>query len=370
MFAGAVALSGWLWGRQVGLPNGVGEVNADRYDVVGPVDGTLVPLPGKPLQLFDMVRTGQVVARLDDSTALASLTNLRGELARLRVVLATAEADKRERLAARQSNDLTAVRQLAIDAERLRLRILELQTLVEADKIEVARLTELYEASRTLYEQGLESRLVLVDYEMQREAARKHIEGNEKAIAEAEAQKTVCLRRQKEYEDKLKQNEAPQLADVTAVLEPIRGAIGNQEAGILQLQQQIRGIEIQSPISGTVCAIYRLPGQAVRAGDPIMTIAAAQGQYILSYVREGQRIRPAVGMEVAVQVRAIPRDSGWARVDRVGPQVELVPPHQLRDPKVPEWGLPVRITLPPELPLKPGELVDVAFNRMPEDAVR
>ena len=41
--------------------------------------------------------------------------------------------------------------------------------------------------------------------------------------------------------------------------------------------------------------------------------------------------------------------------------MEPVPPHQLADPKVPEWGLPVLIDLPTGANLRPGELVDVTF---------
>jgi hypothetical protein len=46
--------------------------------------------------------------------------------------------------------------------------------------------------------------------------------------------------------------------------------------------------------------------------------------------------------------------------------VEPVPAHQLRDPKVLEWGVPVRITVPAGLTLKPGELLDVAFSPVAE----
>jgi multidrug resistance efflux pump len=370
VFAAAVVLTGWLWGRHIGLPNATGEVDAERYDLVGPVDGTLVPLPGKPLAVYDAVDAGQVVARLDDSAAMGALATLRGELERLRISLTSAEADKRERMASRQTGDLTALRQLAVDGERLRLQVLELQTLVEADKVEVARLTEMYEASRVLYEQGLESRLVLLDYEMGREAARKRIEGNQKAIEEAEAQKVACVARHKDYENRLKENQTPELADLAMVLDPIRTAVANQEARVLELQHVIQALEIRTPIQGTICAIYRLPGQAVRAGDPILAIAANQGRFIVSYIRETQRIRPVIGMSVSVQVRTIPRDAAWTLVERVGPQVEPVPPHHLRDPKVPEWGLPVRIPVPSGLTLKPGELVDIAFNRVPDDSVR
>jgi multidrug resistance efflux pump len=370
VFAAAVFMAGWLWSRHIGLPNAIGEVEAERYDLVGPMDGTLVPLPGKPLAIYDPVDAGQVIARLDDSAALGDLAALRGDLERLRISLTSAEADKRERMASRQTGDLTALRQLAVDGERLRLQALELQTLVEADKVEVARLTEMYEASRVLYEQGLESRLVLLDFEMRRETARKRIEGNQKAIEEAEAQKVTCAARHKDYENRLKENQTPELADLALVLAPIRTAIANQETRVLELHRAIQALEIRSPINGTVSVIYVLPGQIVRAGTPILAVAANQGRYIVSYIRETQRIRPVAGMNVSVQVRTIPRDAAWTLVERVGPQIASVPQHHLRDPKVPEWGLPVRIPVPSALKVKPGELVDVAFNRVPDDSVR
>ena len=59
------------------------------------------------------------------------------------------------------------------------------------------------------------------------------------------------------------------------------------------------------------------------------------------------------------------------RVDAFGlnDSVTLVPGyfentlHQLADPNVPQWGLPVMISMPPELDVRPGELIDVTFRR-------
>jgi hypothetical protein len=49
-------------------------------------------------------------------------------------------------------------------------------------------------------------------------------------------------------------------------------------------------------------------------------------------------------------------------VERVGPQIEEIPPHLCRDAKVPEWGLPVRIALPEPFSGRPGELFEVTFK--------
>ena len=68
-------------------------------------------------------------------------------------------------------------------------------------------------------------------------------------------------------------------------------------------------------------------------------------------------------MPVDVVVRSTPRKKVRTWVEHVGAQVEPVPPHQLHDPRVLEWGLPVRIAIPPGLSLRPGELVVVTFRR-------
>ena len=51
-----------------------------------------------------------------------------------------------------------------------------------------------------------------------------------------------------------------------------------------------------------------------------------------------------------------------AEVKQVGPRVEAIPTQQLRDPKTPEWGIPVTIAIPREVKFRPGELVEVRFR--------
>ena len=363
MFAVAVLLTGYLWSRQLGLPNAVGEAVAVRVDAVSPLDGTLAAVPGKPLELFDVVQAGQVIVRLDDHAAVATLARMQAGLARLRIDLETAAIGMIDRQAALQQGDSREARALAIDIERLRLVIVEHEGLVETDRALLARLNEKYDAVKPLVDRGVEPRLTLVDIELQRDVVQKRIEGMTNALAEARAQKAAC-------EGRLGKFSPVEVADLQKMLAPVREAIAAEETRLQDVRRQIESMEIRAPISGTVMAVFARPGQTVAAGATILTLASGDSQCIVSYVRENQQIHPAVGMGVAVHVRAIPRDSGWARVERIGPQVEPIPPHQLRDPRVPEWGLPVRITMPPGLKLRPGELVDVAFNRTLEDGVR
>ena len=360
IFAGSVVLTAWLWGRHITLPNAVGEVSAVRVNAVSPIDGMLVERSEKPVELFDAVQAGEVLIRMDDRPAMASLATLQGDLARLGKDVEATGASLAEQRSIRVRDDMAEARRLTLDIERLRLDVLDRKALIETDQIELSRLNEKYQAIKALFDRGVESRLILVDVELQRDVVRQRIEGNQKCLEEAVAQKQACAERLAKYT-------GTELADLQTLLSPLRAAIATQEARIRELRLQVQLLEIRSPISGTVAAIYCYPGQSVRIGTPVMLIAATQGQYILSYIRQDQRIRPAVGMSVDVRARILPRSTVRARIERVGPQIEPVPQHQLRDPKIPEWGQPVQIAMPKGLDLRPGELVDLAFTPPPPE---
>lgn len=120
-------------------------------------------------------------------------------------------------------------------------------------------------------------------------------------------------------------------------------------------------VDITAPLSGQVVALHRKPGDAVKAGQLLVSIAAERGRFITTYVRSEQRVQPEPGMAVDVRLKSDPSKTYRTTVERVGPQYEQVPPAQLRDRKAEEWGLPVIIAAPPEAALKPGELVYIAW---------
>jgi HlyD family secretion protein len=137
--------------------------------------------------------------------------------------------------------------------------------------------------------------------------------------------------------------------------------VNSYQAKISELEQKVLAQDIKAPISGTIISIHRLPGQAVTAGQAIMTIASEKGDYIVTYVRQSQVIQPTPGMTVNVHLRSAPRTIR-SHVTSIGPQVEKVPPEHLRDPRMLEWGLPVHVAIPPDTKLRPGELVDLFFR--------
>jgi len=354
-FAACLAAVLWLWERQGQQPNGVGEVEAIRVDVPVRIDGLLAPVSRSPWKLFDTVRANEMIARLDDRPLEAKLASFRAELARLgknleaeqvRVVLA--EAD-------RGATHLREAARLAWQVEQDRLSVLDRRAGIEADRVVLQRRDARVNFLTPLHQRGAVSDVEISDERLLRDEIRKRLTENEKALKDAEQKYQAAAER-------LKQLPPLVLAEVKQLLAPVEAAVAVQEANIRQIEVERDWIEVRAPIAGTIVAIHRHPGQNVRAGDPIVTVAAEQGRCIVGYVPQENRFRPEVGMAVEVRPRlpgSLPREGV---VDRVGPQVELIPVHQRRSPQVMEWGQPVRIILPEGLDARPGELVDVNFE--------
>ncbi|NLS94455.1 MAG: HlyD family efflux transporter periplasmic adaptor subunit [Planctomycetaceae bacterium] len=354
-FVVCVFLAGWLWQRQGLLPNSVGEVEAVRIDVAAGADGIIVPLPRGQWTLFDRVEANDVLVRLDDRAVRAEVATLKAELIRLRGDLAAAAEQIELDEAQRQHDHRRESRRLIWQTEQQRLDVLDRRAAIEADRIEEIRLNEQLTLLEPLQSQEAVSNMEITDLRLQRDEVRKRIEENERGLTESQTQLDRSLASLQEY---------PQLrtAQAAKLLKPLEAAIAVGERQLDELQVQIDGLVIRAPISGTICEIHSWPGQSLRAGDPVVTLAADQGRYIVSYVRQEQRVRPTVGMAVWVRVHGAGGSLVRSVVERVGPQVELVPVHLQRDPKVEEWGQPVCIRPPANLELCPGQLIDIRFD--------
>lgn len=355
-FSVCAVLTLFLWERQTRLPNAIGQIEAIRVDVVAVADGLLAPPAGGEWMLFDEVTAGQRIARLDDRPAQAELQALRAELARLDKELDAAEARGTVDRADRRDDHLRERTRLAWQVERHRLEALDRRAQIEVDRIRLRQHDVWLESIRPGVGRRVATDIERLEEELQRAAVAKRIEENTASLKEVERHVASAEQRLRDY---------PPLesVDVTALLGPIRASIAGGESRIRQLEVEIALLTIHAPIDGRICAIHRRVGQHVRPGDPIVTIAAQFGRHIVSYVRQPQRLQPVVGMPVDVRLRLHGSRSMATVVQRVGPQVELIPPRQCRDPREPEWGLPVTIALPPPFQFEPpGELIDVTFK--------
>jgi multidrug resistance efflux pump len=148
-----------------------------------------------------------------------------------------------------------------------------------------------------------------------------------------------------------------------AANDSLQSIISSKEQDLAELDVRLEGLQLRAPISGTVTQVHLRPGQAVQPGATIMEISSDTGAAVVAYLRaEQQQLQPAKGMPVEVRLNRRPVQIFRGQVETVGGQVESVPTRQLRDPRVPEWGLPVRVSVPPGVDLKPGEVVTLDFK--------
>jgi multidrug resistance efflux pump len=353
-FIGSAVLLTWLWQEQGAQPGGVGEVEAVRVDVVARVDGTLLSLSQPLTTLFQRVHAGQVVARLDDRSIQTKLETLRAEVVRLRKTLDVEQSQIELSEADRHETHLRDVARLAWECEQCRLNSLDRQALIEADRVVQKRHEARLAFLTPLHERGMVTDVEFSDDQLLLEEVCARIAANTTILEENQQQQQTTVERLTTFPPLA-------LAEVNTLLSSVQAAIAVEESKIREVQMEMENLESRAPFEGTVVAVHRYPGQSVRAGDPILTIASEQARYVVSYVAQDRSVIPSVGVGVVVRARRAGSQPRESVVESIGPQVEMVPIHQRRNPQVAEWGLPVRVLLPEGLQVLPGELIDVTF---------
>jgi multidrug resistance efflux pump len=364
-FVVSLCLVAVLWRHQESLSDTIGRVEAARANVAPAVDGQLVPLDESAdggWQVFDPVERGQVVARLNDKPLRALLEALHNDTAALRAQLQSTETEAAMDRANLQYEHLRGSSDLLWQAQRCRLDALDRRATLEEDRLELSRVTSRLEVMRKARLSGMVTEAEVADVQSERDRLAKLIDAHTAALRQAEEDGAAAMQRWKAFP-------APENPDLVKLLAPIRSSIAAAEAHADEVSAKIEMLEIRSPIKGRISAVYYHPGQAVRAGEWIMTIAADKADYITAYVRPEQGFRPTVNMQVGIQLRLPGHAMTTSTVESVGSQWEPMPSELLRDQRIPELVLPVRVLLPDGLGARPGEVVDVRFipGEHPED---
>jgi len=352
-------LSLLMWTRQGEMPHAIGEIEAIRVEVASPLDGILIPLPNLPegrWALYDTVEPNQVLAQLDDRPLQAEMAALVQELNRLQKELGAVAAKLAVNEADRRLTYMDDAVRLRVELEQRSLVVLQRQAEVVVNRIEAQQRTTYYDCLKPLYDKKIISELELINARFQRDEAVARVAENTKVLGEAETQKKAAETRLRQLPNFLPANIAAELAPIAAAAQVV-------QAKIHEVEVQISRLVIRAPpIHGMICAINHWPQSAIKAGEPIVTIGSDERRYLVCYVRQEQHVDPKVGMDVDVRKRLAIAPTVRTAVERIGPQVEQIPVHLARDPKFPEWGLPVRITLPPDFSGYPGELFEVTFK--------
>ena len=120
-------------------------------------------------------------------------------------------------------------------------------------------------------------------------------------------------------------------------------------------------VNLQAPIDGVITKVSGLPGQWIGRGETILQIASSKPTFITCHVPDNGAKPPEPGTIVAVRLRGGGNRWAAAEIEGIGPIVASAIIYDGTSAGATTRGLPVRITLPTDLPLKPGTLVDVRF---------
>ncbi len=339
----AAVLSGTVvtWQSYVAPSNWVGEVETVRSVVSSSQPGRLAELAVGHLQ---QVAAGDVLARV--LAADAELVDAQVSLTRARMMFLREGVDAR----VRQQNNRVNFTQLKLDwldqkvelaSQRARLNQLEAEVVRAKKAIDGVSIGG---APATPFGSVADLQLAEANYA----AALAETSEREKLVQEIEATMGQLA------PDEIKLNE-----DIPQAL---RSAVAVQEQELKMLEARLAPVALLAPIDGVVSVVHRRGGENVLAGEPIVTISALRGDRVVAFLRQPLNEEPTTNTVVEVRSRSLNRTFGQGRVVAIGSQMEPILPELLpgkSTPNVLEYGLPVLVSLPPEVTARPGEIVDL-----------
>ena len=374
-----------VWLSVVACVLGLFTRRSQRFEVLGIAQGQVRQIatncPGRlksiPVQLFDQVKPGKVVAVvdtiLDNEQTLSLLQTQRARLqAQLSTILAEIEHltaqlvpthdDLLAEKADRETNRLSDSRRFSVDVESARLEILRYRALIETDRIMLEDLALEVQTIKELLAQEAVAAYELQKAQVQYETLGKKIEENEQLLEQA---KTALKQTQQRYDEYIRYK--PHHPSVEDALDVIRKAIKIQERRMDELLVQIEALEPQktleltAPIEGVVSHILHWPGEAVLAGESILTITEGKPTEIIAYATEGQvnQIQKGMVVELMKKGKSEKIEIARSQITYIGPTVEQLPTRLWRNQNIPEWGRPFLIKAPPQMKLITGELVGI-----------
>jgi multidrug resistance efflux pump len=328
---GAAAL---LWRGNVASLTILGQAEPVVSDVSCYKPGVLAELN---VTRFQRVNAGDPVGKVlvtEPSVLASSLAVIQAEIESLRVNLKPVVAQQRN----------------AMDYDQLRLDWMKQRAQWASAQVNLDLAEAEYHRMDALFKDKIVSERVYEQAKAARDRLQKEVEELGKLVAEGETN--------------LLSLQVTNKAEISKVsTDPLAAAIAVQESKLRLTEAELSPRVIKAPIDGIVTTIYHRPGEAVNAGQPIVAIATLSPVRIVGYLRVPLAARPTVGMEVQVRTRGLHREVGKATVTEVGTQLESLPATLLGPINFANivQGLPLDISLPANLKILPGELVDITL---------
>lgn len=382
-----------VWLGALGGVVGLFHRQSERFEVVGIARGQVRQVAASStgrikeirVELFEPVQAGQTLAIVDTildneqtlkSQLEAELASAMAEIEHLVAQLLPTQDLMESDAANLEINRAGDLRRFSVDVDNARLRILELQASIAADRILVHDLAMEVKILDKLVTDEAVAPYEMEKVKVQHESLATKIEKDEALLAQAR----VTLDKARQRWERFLQQEVAR-PSVDHALEVIRKEINVQEEVMKGLLQQLRAlesreaVELTSPIDGVVIPLYvqanevlqqrpgenlmRRVGEVVTAGEPILAVAEREPTEIVAYASERQIGALKGQMKVLLVKATTPAQIAQSNIVSIGPTIEVMPQRLWRNPTMPQWGRPVLIDVPQGLSVIPGEVVGI-----------
>jgi multidrug resistance efflux pump len=347
-FAMVVGITAWLWQGYVGPATWVGEVESVRGVVSSIGPGRLAHVQVDALQ---RVTAGQILARV--ITVEPRILEAQISLSKARIDLIRVGSDSE----LRKQNSRVNLEGLRLDWMSKRVDWLSAKARSAYRQLELARLEKL----RSGVTNGGSASPLPVLSQNDLDISRRDAAVEEAAVVELEQLVAkIGASIQQLSASRLEGQDSPSTS----------AAIEVESKNLDLLESQMMPIDLVAPFDGVVSVVHRWSGETIQAGEPILTVSQEKPSRVVSFIRQPIQVQTQPGMKVEVRARGGKREIGVGEVLRVGSQLEPISPSLLpRTSGMPaggnsggstiENGLPVLVSLPSNLTLYPGEVVDL-----------
>lgn len=301
------------------------------------------------VKVGDLVSQGQLVARLDPTKADAALIAAKGELEKLKLK-AIALTNFRVKAAGRE----------AAVGWRLSLEVGQLDADEKRDRSELTQLDAQIDRQTRLVGEKLASADQLNELNLKRAALAERVTAYGALLQRARAGQAASIGRLERWQGA--RAEAAGRLDET--LAAMQSAIAAQDAYCQELEKVRLSLDLTAPFSGRVSELGARPMEAVRVGQPVVTIVDERPSMAVAYVDQSWATQVQVGDEVTL----VPTDhSGPTRKGKVaalGPAISETPKRFQLVPGRLAFSREARVELEPSTaPVVPGQAFTAGFHR-------
>jgi multidrug resistance efflux pump len=323
-----------LWKGHISAPTMFGQAEPVVADVSSYKPGVVAELT---VTRFQRVRAGDVVGKIlvtEPNILASSLAVIQSEIDLLRSEMKPVLAQQRN----------------AINYNQLRLDWMRQRTQLATARVNLQLAETEYQRMNELFKDQIVAARVFDQAKANRDRLQHEVDELAAVVSSGE-----------QGFQQLQLTNATEIAKVTD--EPLRAAINVQEAKLRLTEAELSPRPLKAPIDGIVTMVYHRTGESVTAGQPIISISTLEPVRIVGYLRPPLLSEPKAGTRVEVRTRGVRRVAGDAKVLEVGSQYETIPPALLGPIKFSslELGLPVNISLPANMKIRAGELVELTL---------